>query len=283
MMANDELCEQALAAADRDRYLANLYVPAVHRGAMAALFAFGTEIARVRERAREPMPGEIRLQWWRETLAGERNEEARANPLSAALLAMIERYGLSRQPFETLIDAHGFDLYDEPMPTLAALEQYADDTQGALLMLAAQCLDAPVAEAGTVLREAAMAQAIGGILQNFAVHAARGQLYVPLEVLGHFGAQTDDIHAGKTTGEVRAALAEMRLRARRHLDRAATAQAAIPAAVLPLLLPAALIRPTLARMERPDYDPFAAAEPLPPWRRQWLIWRAARNPARIFR
>jgi phytoene synthase len=169
------------------------------------------------------------------------------------------------------------------MPTLAALEQYADDTHGALLMLAAQCLGAPATAADIVLREAAMAQLIAGILQNFAVHAARGQLYVPLEVLAHFGAQADDIHAGKATGEVRAALAEMRLRARRHLDRAATAQASIPAAVLPLLLPAALIRPTLARMERPDYDPFAVTEALSPWRRQWLIWRAARNPARIFR
>jgi phytoene synthase len=282
MTANEQLCEQALAQADRDRYLANLYVPAAHRGAVAALFAFGAEIARVRERAREPMPGEIRLQWWREALAGERNEEAQANPLSAALLDTLNRYGLAPAPLQTLIDAHGFDLYDEPMPTLAALEQYADDTQGALLTLAAQCLGTQISAVGTVMREVAMAQLIAGILQNFAVHAARGQLYVPLEVLGHFGAQADDIHAGKASGEVRAALAEMRLRARRHLDRAA-AQTSLPVNILPLLLPAVLVRPALARMERPDYEPFAAAEPLSPWRRQWLIWRAARNPARIFR
>jgi phytoene synthase len=272
-----------LAAADRDRYLANLYVPAAHRGALAALFTFGAEIARVRERAHEPMPGEIRLQWWREALAGERNGEARANPLSTALLDAIERYALPRQPFVALIDAHAFDLYDEPMPTLAVLEQYAAETQGALLTLAAQILGEPASAIEPVVMEAATAQVIAGLLQHVAIHAARGQLYVPLEVLGHFGAQADDIYAGRATAEVRAALAEMRLRARHHLDRAAAAQASIPAAVLPLLLPAALVRPALARMERPGYNPFAAAEPLSPWRRQWLIWRAARNPARIFR
>jgi hypothetical protein len=33
-------------------------------------------------------------------------------------------------------------------------------------------------------------------------------------------------------------------------------------------------------MERRRYDPFVP-DPLPQWRRQWLIWRAARNPTRI--
>jgi len=47
---------------------------------------------------------------------------------------------------------------------------------------------------------------------------------------------------------------------------------------LPAFLPVALVRPALDRLAR--CDPFASAE-LSPWRRQWLIWRAARNPARI--
>jgi hypothetical protein len=34
-------------------------------------------------------------------------------------------------------------------------------------------------------------------------------------------------------------------------------------------------------MQRSGYAPFARDE-LPAWRRQWLIWRAARNPERIF-
>jgi phytoene synthase len=54
-----------------------------------------------------------------------------------------------------------------------------------------------------------------------------------------------------------------------------------PPAVTPALLPVALVRPTLARMERRSYDPFAPVE-IARWRRQWLLWRAARRPARIF-
>jgi phytoene synthase len=50
---------------------------------------------------------------------------------------------------------------------------------------------------------------------------------------------------------------------------------------MPALLPVALAGPTLARMERRDYDPFAPVE-IAQWRRQWLIWRAARRPTRMF-
>ncbi len=60
------------ATADRDRFLASLFAPAEHRGALHALYAFNVEIARVREVAREPLPGEIRLQWWSEVVDGER-------------------------------------------------------------------------------------------------------------------------------------------------------------------------------------------------------------------
>jgi phytoene synthase len=42
------------------------------------------------------------------------------------------------------------------------------------------------------------------------------------------------------------------------------------------LLPVALARPTLDRMERRGYVPFKPAA-LPQWRRQWTLWRAARS------
>jgi hypothetical protein len=34
-------------------------------------------------------------------------------------------------------------------------------------------------------------------------------------------------------------------------------------------------------MDKRRYRPFAVTE-TPQWRRQWMLWRAARNPARIF-
>src|SRR5271166_2904071 len=86
---------EIVRATDRDRFIATLFAPAERRGAIYALYAFNSEIARVREVAREPLPGEIRLQWWSDVINRDRDEEARANLVAAALLTTIERYRLS--------------------------------------------------------------------------------------------------------------------------------------------------------------------------------------------
>jgi phytoene synthase len=92
-------CAELVRTADRDRYLAALFAPAERRDALSALYAFNVEIGRVREVAREALPGEIRLQWWSDVLNGERGGEAAANPTAAALLSAIERHGLSTSSF----------------------------------------------------------------------------------------------------------------------------------------------------------------------------------------
>jgi phytoene synthase len=120
-----------------------------------------------------------------------------------------------------------------------------------------------------------------GLLKAFPLHAARGQLFVPLDVLERHGASRQDAASGRATPELRAALADLRLCARRHLSDARELIATAPPAALPALLPTALVRSTLTRMERRDYDPFVPDE-IAQWRRQWLIWRAARQPGRMF-
>ena len=60
-------------AGEPDRYLAALLAPAPQREALLAMAAFATELARIPRRAvREPFMGEVRLQWWRDALSGER-------------------------------------------------------------------------------------------------------------------------------------------------------------------------------------------------------------------
>ena len=95
MQTNFEHCTALVREADHDRYLATLFAPAEHRDALYALYAFNVEIARVRDLVRQPLPGEIRLQWWREALEGERDSEAAAHPVAAALREVLARYKMA--------------------------------------------------------------------------------------------------------------------------------------------------------------------------------------------
>jgi phytoene synthase len=274
-------CEGLVRATDRDRFLTTLFAPAEHRPALLALYAFNLEIVRVREVVHEPLSGEIRLQWWSDVLEGEGRGEVAAHPVAAALLASVARYRLRPERLKALIAARRFDLDNEPTRSLADLEAYAEGTSAGLIGLAAHVLAGGI-DIGELTHHAGVAHAFAGLLAAFPAHAARGKVFVPLDILARHGAAREDVVGGRATPQLHAALAELRLHARRHLRAAQQLLASAPPAVIPALLPVALAGPTLARMERRGYDPFTPIE-IAPWRRQLSIWRAARAPRRIFR
>lgn len=269
-------CAELVRAADRDRFIAALFAPAEHRGALHALYAFNVEISRVREVTHAALAGEIRLQWWNDVLSGDRVAEARANPVAAALLATIERHALPAATLIGVIEAHRFDLYDDPMAGIADLEAFATRTSSALFALAVRIL-ADV-EVDAITGPAGMAHAITGLLRAFPRHVARRQLYVPIDLLEHHQVHLHEVFTGRSSAGLKAALAELRGLARCHLAVASARIMELPREAVPALLPLALVRPSLDRLERGE--PFTPGE-LPPWRRQWLLWRAARNPARL--
>lgn len=277
MDANLQHCATLVRAADRDRYLSTFFAPAEHRGALLALYAFHTELVRVHARAREPIPGEIRLQWWREAIEGGREGEAAAHPVAAALCAVMHRYRVGADRLVAVIDAHSFDLYDEALKTLDDLDNYAVLTDAAVLGLAAEVLGASGLDVQMMARHAGIAHTLVGVLAA----PARRQLFLPDELLERHGVDRTSVVAAQESEGLRAALAELRRHARRQLTAAEGEVSAIPAAMLPALLPLAPLGPQLRLMDRRGYEPFLY-QPLSPLRRQWLIWRAARDPRRIF-
>ena len=181
------------STADRDRFIASLFAPVELRGALHALYAFNAELARVRDVAREALPGEIRLQWWADIINSERRDEANASPVAAALLATIKRHGLSLASFSDLIEARRFDLYEEPMASIADLESYARKTSSAIIALSARIIAST--QAMDAAEPAGIAYAIAGLLRALPTHLARGQLYLPVDLLERHQVQQHDLFA----------------------------------------------------------------------------------------
>jgi len=265
-------CEQIVRDADKDRFLATLYAPANRRGPLFALYAFNVEVARVRDAIRDPTAGEIRLQWWRDALERPGLGEARGNPVASALLDTIIRFRLPVRSLVDLIEARSFDLYNDPMPTLAVLQGYTEKTSSALIDLAVRILDRPPDDPDLV-RDAGLAYALAGLLRAFPYHAARGQLFVPLDLLEHHGGQSEDVFAGRATPAVAAALADLHHVAQRYF--AAYRGKEVPSELAPAFLPAELTGLYLKHLAR-TADPFRLRD-VPLWRRQWTLWRAARR------
>ncbi len=274
-------CTALVREADPDRYIASLYAPEAIRPGLFALYAFSNEIARVREQVSEPLPGEVRLQWWRDVLEAGNEAPVPGHPVAQALLDTVRRFRLPIAPLSGLIEARIFDLYDDPMPSLADLEGYAEETSSALIRLAAIVLGQGRDPGGaTAAGHAGVAYALAGLMRAFPWHAARGQVYLPADLLARNGVTREDIVRGRGGPGVTYSLKELRALARIHLGKLNDLRATVPAAILPAFLPVALVEPYLSQMERRGYDPYRTIVTLSPLRRQWLLWRAARTAGR---
>jgi 15-cis-phytoene synthase len=276
-------CESLVRVADNDRYLASLFAPAEARPHLHALHAFAGEIARVRAAARgEALPGEIRLQWWRDVLEGQAWGEVSANPVAAALIDTVARCALPKERIVALIDAHTFDLYDDAMASLADLDAYAERTAGTLFALAAYILggkDGADASAAAVA-PAGIGWGVAQRLRSFPRDLGHRQLYVPLDLLARHGVTRGEVEARHNTAGLRAALAGLRDHARAAVAHFAAAAPHIPEPCAPAFLITALAPRLLARLDAAAADPFTEVE-VPQWRRQWALWRAARRWPRV--
>lgn len=224
-----------LRTTDSDRYLASLFAPDGARQRLQALYAFNAEITRIPTLVSEPQLGEIRQQWWIDTLA----TGASGHPVAEALIAAR----FPPAPLKQLITAHAFDLYDDVMPDLPALELYLGETSSVIIQLAALVLDREAAP------NAAEAAGLAGVAYGLArLLAQRQPKFVP---------------PGET-------VPRLITHARRRLREARAAAQALPATLLPAFLPATLTGLYLDRV--------AAEKPGAPsqFRRQLKLWWAAR-------
>jgi phytoene synthase len=269
-------CERLVRAQDRDRWLASLFAPADTRPHLMALYAFNLEIARLRDVVSDPLPGEMRLQWWRDLLNGQSRGEAAGHPVAAALAETIKARGFAREDLIALIDARVFDLYDDPMPDGDALTRYALDTAGTLLRLSAQVLS-PQARISDILRPAALAQALTGLLRSIPWHAARGQMFLPADRLVRHGIDRASYVEGVNSPALARALAELRETVRQAMREVRAGITCVGRAEVAALLPLALVEPYLAAMERPGVDPFRTIIEIAGWRKILLMWRQARR------
>ena len=203
---------------DFSRYAATLFVPAAQRRALLAIYAFNVEICRVRDQVSLPLPGEMRLQWWTDVLAGAGHGGVDGNPVAAELLLAIEKWPLRGERLSRMIDEHQFNLYNDPMPTMAALEGYIDDTCSALFSLSAAIVARPSAETEHLASHAGLAQGLAQVISALPVDAARRRLFVPLQMLESHGSGLEEVFAGQPTPRLRAALGQL-IEARESIGR----------------------------------------------------------------
>lgn len=276
MSGADDAAFCALDVRERDfeRYALTLFVAPKHRRALLALYAFNAEVSRVRDMVSQPLPGEIRLQWWADALAGKEHGEVGGNPIAAELLRAVEAYGLPRDALERLIEAHRFDLYDEPIPSLEHLEGYARQTHGTVLALSARVLGGDASHVEALAREAGIALGIVRAINVLPLHASRRQFYLPADLVAQFQVRVEDVFAGTPSAALRELIGHLHGVARAHHDAAMRLLTSVAPTAQPAFLQLSLLRQQLEAGV--PQDPFRVPE-RSRLRTLWTMWRAKKS------
>ena len=273
-----EHCDALARAQARDQWLGALYADESARGALFALAGFDTEIRQALKRARDPNLAAMRLQWWRETIAGERPDEAAGSPVALALRAAVDAYALPRAWLEAMLDARLQEIAPQDDFNLAAFKAFAGESEGARLRLAARIAaggqDLDPAEAHA---PAGMALTLTRLLDELPFKAGSAPTLIPGDVAARHGADAAEFDARLSSPGVIAACSELRALAREELAEAERRLKSSASAILPAFIPLGALRLDLDRLDRNSGRPFDAGANVSPLRRQWAIWRWARR------
>lgn len=274
MNKDDIYCFRLLKEGDRNRYLSVLFAPKKCRSALASLYAFNIEVSRIAETVHQPMIGEIRLRWWRDAIDGEK--AGSGNPVLNALLATIDQFDLPKAALLRYCDARVFDLYNDPMPDITALEGYCGETASTLLQLSCQMLDSNAARLATdVSGHGGVAQALCGLLRSLPIIKARGQCYFPSHMGDHSPNDflvSPQVSSGKFQEKL---LSPVIALARQHYRKFYEDYRKLPDSLKPAFLSLAIVPEALGKIENKGESAFDQCVNLSPLRRYFLITKAA--------
>lgn len=180
-----EACADLVERADPDRFLATMAAPPEFRADFFALFAFNIEVSRAPYVTAEPLIAQMRLQWWLDALDEiEQGGLVRNHEVTLPLAQTVQAHGLSVARFRDMVEARRHDIDGAPFASLDQLWDYVDRATGGLILLAAQCVGAEVAQehAQSGVQAFARADAIARYLRAAPEIEARGKTAMPEDI-----------------------------------------------------------------------------------------------------
>jgi 15-cis-phytoene synthase len=251
-----------------DRYLAATLSPAPQRAALIAVAAYAADLRRIPSVVKEPMMGEVRLQWWRDVITAFDRGETTGHPIADALAAAVRAHRLPALSLIAMTEARAFDLYEDPMPDAAAFAGYLAKTEAIPFALAETILTGRDTPATCDL--AARSYGMARLLADLPSFLARGRVPLPLSLLDVHGLTGEALIAGQGGVELRALVQQ----ACREIGVAVAALQKMPRAGRLAFLPVAVVPALVKALVLPGRDPLRAPAEISPLTRVVRLARA---------
>lgn len=205
-----------------------------------------------------------RVAEWRAEVARVFGESMPMTEQGRNLRPVVERFSLSREPFDALVDGVEMDLHRRRYETFDELIEYCRRVASAVGLMCVEIFGCRGPEGRDYAVNLGLALQLTNIIRDVKDDLSRDRIYLPMEDLRRFGCREADLAEGLPSEAVRRLLRFECLRAREYYERAASA---LPASCARALVAAEIMGgiyfEILQRIEKRDYDVFSTRVRVP--------------------
>ena len=247
------LCAQEVRRHDWDRYLFTLFAPADVREDLYTILALNTEIARIPDMVSEPLLGQIRLQWWQDSInkiyAGS-SDGIQGHYIFEHIPRVILERGLSKSLFDQLFEARASEFSSSPPKNEQALVDYVFGTSSTLNILLLETIGEKIGfedKAG----EVGIAWGLTGLIRALPKLAKQGRFPLPTSLI------TPDQNLSEFNNDMAHAIQSICVIARDYLDRSLERNIPVSKAHRSVFLSSILTALYLNQIARSGYNPYS--------------------------
>ncbi|KAJ3188074.1 hypothetical protein HK101_009230 [Irineochytrium annulatum] len=196
-------CRDLVSRTDWENYTATLFLPPGARRAAWAIRAFNAETAMIRDAIRDPTSGAgvgiglMRVQFWRDGIAGLYAGTVREHPVLQALAESMGDVELSQGWFRRILSARQKDLEEATFGGVRDLEAYAENTASSVLYLTLEALGVRSLSTDHVASHVGKAMGIATLVRGLPHHISQRRLMIPSEVTVKHRLSAEDVFRGR--------------------------------------------------------------------------------------
>ena len=268
LIANRNLVKKA----DPDRYICTLFADREFQEFLFTIYALYNELAAIPFRTQEANLGEIRLQWWRETLLASKLEVNLSNdPIMQGIYKLNGQPKFNRELMLSIIDERENDLSKRQPKTIEELEKYIKNTSGAITVIALDLMDVTDEHIRQVCQDIALAYGLIGVLRSTSFLLNYDRILVPKSLLDRYEVSNEIFKNGKQNQSLRLIGAAITGIGESLLLKARKTQQNIERGSMPCLLLASLTGLYIKQLKRLNYDVFDLRLSQPTNWRAWVL------------
>ena len=264
-----------------DFALASGFIPAPKREAVQTLFCFYAHLLAILHQARDPMLGEIKLQWWLEVFEGKRAEgEVRSHPLAQQLIEILDAHHLPKHGLADMVDAMTDFLFEAPPEDMRALEFAFGRIHSVLLRYASLILaDGQASGPAGLAGPAGVAYGLTLAIQNLALMGRGAHVLIPSSLLDEAGLDVQSFAGRRDADVFRKILRSLLALAEQRLDDFKIEFASLSQPLRPAFAVMGLVAPRLKRMkkaiEAQSFNPDEHMGDTGPLSKTFRLWQTA--------